>query len=148
MDKFLSGIKAVQTLSRLNRADPRKHDVFVLDFKNDIDTIRDSLADYYQTTILAEETDHNKLHDLQATLDNYQIYTSEQVTNLVEQYLNNKQRDRFEPILDSCVKVYMEELNEDGQVDFKSKGVPADLWVSFYHPALTPTVSRRSCLYF
>ena len=47
VDKALSGIKAVQTLSRLNRAHPHKHDVFVLDFFNDADTIADSFADYY-----------------------------------------------------------------------------------------------------
>ena len=57
VDKTLSGIKAVQTLSRLNRAHPKKHDVFVLDFLNDADTIRDAFADFYRATILADETD-------------------------------------------------------------------------------------------
>ena len=52
VDKILSGIKAVQTLSRLNRAHPQKHDVFVLDFMNDADTIQEAFADYYRTTIL------------------------------------------------------------------------------------------------
>ena len=56
VDKTLSGIKAVQTLSRLNRAHPKKHDVFVLDFLNDADTIRDAFTDYYRATILAGET--------------------------------------------------------------------------------------------
>ena len=69
VDKMLSGIKAVQTLSRLNRAHPQKHDVFVLDFMNDTDTIRESFADYYRTTILSEETDPDKLHDLKGRLD-------------------------------------------------------------------------------
>ena len=67
VDKILSGIKAVQTLSRLNRAHPQKHDAFVLDFRNDADTIREAFADYYRTTILSEETDPNKLHDLKAS---------------------------------------------------------------------------------
>ena len=71
VDKVLSGIKAVQTLSRLNRAHPKKHDVFVLDFMNDSDTIQQAFADYYRTTVLAEETDPNKLHDLKAALDGY-----------------------------------------------------------------------------
>ena len=57
VDKILSGVKAVQTLSRLNRAHPKKHDAFVLDFNNDADTIQDAFADYYRTTVLAEETD-------------------------------------------------------------------------------------------
>ena len=51
VDKTLSGIRAVQTLSRLNRAHPKKHDVFVLDFMNDSDTIQDAFADYYRTTV-------------------------------------------------------------------------------------------------
>ena len=71
VDKHLSGIKAVQTLSRLNRAHPQKHDVFVLDFMNDSKTIEEAFADYYRTTILSEETDPNKLHDLKATLLNF-----------------------------------------------------------------------------
>ena len=83
VDKLLSGIKAVQTLSRLNRAHPQKHDVFVLDFMNDADTIQAAFADYYRTTILSEETDPNKLHDLKADLDGHQVYTAEQSTSLV-----------------------------------------------------------------
>jgi type I restriction enzyme R subunit len=121
VDKVLSGIKAVQTLSRLNRAHPQKHDVFVLDFMNDADTIREAFADYYQTTILAEETDPNKLHDLKAALDGYQVYAAAQVDGLVELYLGGADRDRLDPILDACVAVYRERLDEDGQVDFKGK---------------------------
>ena len=121
VDKVLSGIKAVQTLSRLNRAHPQKHDVFVLDFMNDIDTIKEAFADYYRTTILAEETDPNKLHDLKAALDNAQVYTDAQIDTLVTLYLDGAQRDRLDPILDACVAVYREELDENGQVDFKGK---------------------------
>ena len=119
VDKILSGIKAVQTLSRLNRAHPQKHDVFVLDFMNDADTIQKAFSDYYRTTILAEETDPDKLHDLKATLDGYQVYSSEEVDALVERYLGGADRDRLDPILDACVAIYKEQLDEDGQVDFK-----------------------------
>jgi type I restriction enzyme R subunit len=121
VDKVLSGIKAVQTLSRLNRAHPKKHGVFVLDFMNDVDTIQQAFADYYRSTILAEETDPNKLHDLKATLDSYQVYGQQQVDELVELYLNGADRDQLDPILDACVAVYRDQLDEDGQVDFKSK---------------------------
>jgi type I restriction enzyme R subunit len=121
VDKILSGIKAVQTLSRLNRAHPQKHDVFVLDFMNDTDTIRRAFADYYRTTILSEETDPNKLHDLKAALDGYQIYAEPEINRFVEMYLNGADRDRLDPILDACVAVYREQLDEDGQVDFKGK---------------------------
>jgi type I restriction enzyme R subunit len=121
VDKTLSGIKAVQTLSRLNRAHPKKHDVFVLDFLNDSDTIRDSFADFYRSTILAEETDPNKLHDLQADLDGAQVYSPEQVDDFVERYLGGAERDQLDPILDACVAVYLSDLVVDGQVDFKGK---------------------------
>jgi type I restriction enzyme R subunit len=121
VDKILSGIKAVQTLSRLNRAHPQKHDTFVLDFMNDSDTIRDAFADYYRTTILSDETDPNKLHDLKAALDSYQVYADSQVEQLVALYLDGADRDKLDPILDACVAVYKEQLDEDGQVDFKSK---------------------------
>ena len=118
VDKTLSGIKAVQTLSRLNRAHPKKHDVFVLDFLNDTETIRESFATFYRATILADETDPNRLHDLQADLDGAQVYSLEQIDDLVSRYLNEAERDQLDPILDACVAVYRE-LDEDGQVAFK-----------------------------
>jgi type I restriction enzyme R subunit len=121
VDKVLSGIKAVQTLSRLNRAHPKKHDVFVLDFANDIDTIKDAFADYYRTTLLAEETDPNRLHDLKAELDRYEVYSTAAIDELVELYLGGADRDQLDPILDACVATYRSELDEDGQVDFKGK---------------------------
>ncbi|HPU55752.1 MAG TPA: type I restriction endonuclease subunit R, partial [Verrucomicrobiota bacterium] len=121
VDKVLSGIKAVQTLSRLNRAHSKKHDVFVLDFMNDADTIQKAFADYYRTTILAEETDPNKLHDLKAALDGYQVYAPAQVEEFVRLYLTGADRDRLDPVLDACVAEYRAQLDEDGQVDFKGK---------------------------
>ena len=121
VDKPLAGIKAVQTLSRLNRAHPQKHDVFVLDFMNNTKTIEDAFSDYFRTTILSEETDPNKLHDLKAALDGHQVYTPEQVEQLVNSYLSGADRDTLDPILDACVASYKEHLDEDGQVDFKGK---------------------------
>jgi len=121
VDKQLSDIKAVQTLSRLNRAHPQKHDTFILDFMNDVDVIEYAFSDYYRTTILSEETDPNKLHDLKGTLDGYQVYTNSQIEDLVTLYLNGGDRDKLDPILDACVAVYNSELDEDGQVDFKGK---------------------------
>ncbi len=121
VDKALSGIKAVQTLSRLNRAHPKKHDVFVLDFQNDTEIIEKSFADYYRTTVLSKETDPNKLHTLKAELDQYQVYSTDQIDSLVELYLSGADRDKLDPSLDACVAVYVSELDEDGQVDFKGK---------------------------
>jgi type I restriction enzyme R subunit len=121
VDKPLSGIKAVQTLSRLNRAHPRKYDCFVLDFQNNSESITFAFQDYYRTTLLAEETDPNKLNDLKAALDAAQVYSPEQEQQFVELFLAGAERDKLDPILDACVVVYLEELDEDGQVDFKGK---------------------------
>ena len=119
VDKPLSGVKAVQTLSRLNRAQPQKGDVFVLDFMNDAETIRASFDRYYRTTILAEETDPNKLHDLKATLDGYQVYDDPRIDDFVARYLAGANRDRLDPVLDTSVSAYRSRLDEDAQVDFK-----------------------------
>ena len=87
VDKHLSGIKAVQTLSRLNRFHPKKSDTFVLDFMNSTDVIQESFSDYYRTTILSDETDPDKLHDLKAGLDQPQVYSEEEIDDLVQKYL-------------------------------------------------------------
>jgi type I restriction enzyme R subunit len=121
VDKILSGVKAVQTLSRLNRAHPQKHDAFVLDFMNDAETIERAFAPYYRTTILAEETDANKLHDLKAALDGAEVYAQEQVDEFVRLYLGKADRELLDPILDACVARYKEELDEQGQVEFKGQ---------------------------
>ena len=119
VDKPLSGIKAVQTLSRLNRAHPQKYDTFVLDFLNDADTIQQAFADYYRTTILSEETDPNKLHDLKRDLDHADVYLQDDADQLVALYLNGADRAKLEPILEGCVANYKERLDEDAQVNFK-----------------------------
>ena len=121
VDKTLSGVKAVQTLSRLNRAHPAKHDVAVLDFANDTDAIERSFEPYYRTTVLSDETDPNKLHDLAADLGTFGVYTSEHVDAFVERYLSGVERDQLDPLLDVCAAGYIEELDEDEQVEFKGK---------------------------
>jgi type I restriction enzyme, R subunit len=121
VDKALSGIKAVQTLSRLNRAHPKKHDAFVLDFMNDAEGIRASFEQFYRTTILSDETDPNRLHDLKSDLDGAGVYRTEDVQQFVELYLGGAERDRLDPILDTCVAVYADDLSEDEQTAFKGR---------------------------
>lgn len=120
VDKPLAGVKAVQTLSRLNRSHPKKRDTFVLDFMNEAEVIQLAFEPYYRTTILAEETDANKLHDLKAALDGHQIYADHQIEALVARYLAGEGRETIDPLLDGCVATYLL-LDEDGQVDFKGK---------------------------
>ena len=98
---------------------PTRDSVFVLDFMNNPDAIKAAFEDYYQTTILSEETDPDKLHDLRGTLDQYQIYSWEQIDEFAEAFLNDTDRSKLDPRLDTCVEEY-KKLDEDGQVEFKS----------------------------
>ena len=118
VDKHLSGIRAVQTLSRLNRSHPKKSDTFVLDFLNSTEVIQASFSDYYRTTILSDETDPDKLHDLKGGLDQAQVYSQEEIDGLVDLYLNGEERSTFEPVLGRCIERYID-LTEDEQVRFK-----------------------------
>jgi type I restriction enzyme R subunit len=96
--------------------------VFVLDFMNNTDAITKAFSDYYRTTVLSEETDPNKLHDLKAALDSHQVYSPEQVETLVRLYLEGADCEKYlDPILDACVAVYIQRLDRNGQVDFKGK---------------------------
>ena len=118
VDKHLSGIRAVQTLSRLNRFHPKNSDTFVLDFMNTTEVIQESFADYYRTTILSDETDPDKLHDLKGGLDQAQVYSQEEIDDLVQKYLEGEARSTFEPILGQCAERYAK-LSENEQVRFK-----------------------------
>lgn len=119
VDKMLYDIRAVQTLSRLNRCHPQKHDTFVLDFFNNPAMIEEAFSRYYRTTLLSGETDPNKLYDLSATMEEYQIYSEAHVEKLVDLYLNGAERDRLDPILDACAAIY-KDLDTEDQIKFKS----------------------------
>lgn len=119
VDKILYDIKAVQTLSRLNRCHPKKYDTFVLDFANKPEIIEESFSRYYRTTILSGETDPNKLYDLVATMEGYQVYSVDDVEHLVSLYLNGADRDKLDPTLDACTALY-KQLETDDQIKFKS----------------------------
>lgn len=119
VDKGLSDIKAVQTLSRLNRSHPDKKDTFILDFVNEPGIIKQAFDRYYKTTILSGETDVNKLNDLIDTMESIQVFSDQDVDTLVERYLANEPREVLDPILDRCVEVYKDLIMED-QIDFKS----------------------------
>jgi len=86
VDKKLAGVKAVQTLSRLNRVHPGKEDTLVLDFANDWETIRAAFQPYYETTTLRENTDVNHLYDVKLKLDEYQLYLEAEITGFTNIY--------------------------------------------------------------
>lgn len=120
VDKTLYDIKAVQTLSRLNRSHPKKYDTFVLDFANKTSIIEEAFSRYYRTTILSGETDPNKLYDIIAIMEDYQVYSQEHVDALVNLYLDGADRDKLDPILDSCAAVYKSFDDEEDKIKFKS----------------------------
>lgn len=119
VDKMLYDIKAVQTLSRLNRCHPKKRDTFVLDFYNKPEDIQTAFSTYYKTTILSGETDPNKLYDLIATMEEYQVFSPEEVDHIVELFLDGAGRERLDPLLDAIAAVY-KDLETEDQIKFKS----------------------------
>ena len=79
VDKRLSGIQAVQTLSRLNRTHPLKEDTFVLDFVNEAGEIQEAFRQYYEGSVMGEEVDPDRLYEVKAELDASGIYLQEEV---------------------------------------------------------------------
>lgn len=90
VDKRLSGVLAVQTLSRLNRTYPGKEDTFVLDFVNKPDEILKSFQPYYRTAQLEEVTDPNVVHELLAKLGKANVYFWSEVELFAEAFFSPK----------------------------------------------------------
>lgn len=92
VDKRLSGIQAVQTLSRLNRTHPLKEDTFVLDFVNDREEIQAAFKTYYEGAELGEEADPDSMYRIKAELDSSGIYLPDEVERFCQIYFKPKQR--------------------------------------------------------
>ena len=119
VDKVLTDVKAVQTLSRLNRCHPKKRDTFVLDFANETDDIQKSFQRFYKTTLLSKETDPNKLNELLMQIEEANIYTEEEVRELNEKYWSNAPRETLDPIVNKAV-VRFKALDDNTQIITKS----------------------------
>ncbi len=89
VDKKLSGVKAVQTLSRLNRTAPGKLDTFVLDFVNSAEDIKASFEPFYEETVLLEETDPNIIYDMKNTLDGFRVYQTSEIEAFADIFYSN-----------------------------------------------------------
>lgn len=136
VDKKLSGVKAVQTLSRLNRRHPGKEETFVLDFVNDRQTILSSFQPYYEVTTVVEETDVNHLYDLKVRLDKFQIYWTQEIEAFANIYfdlktkLNNpKHQKELYHLTDYAVERYRAMEEGEKQDEFK-KGLRS--WTKLY----------------
>lgn len=122
IDKTLSGVAAVQTPSRLNRIYPGKNETMVLDFVNEADHIQEAFQPYYETTILSEKTDPNKLYDLQDILEGYRLYSKDQVAEIAELFLRRGENAaKLQPLLRKVVIKYTEIEELERREDFKTK---------------------------
>ncbi len=124
VDKRLSGLQAVQTLSRLNRTHPGKEDTFVLDFVNDPDEILAAFQPYYERTLVGERADPRQLYELQAKLDGYQVYYHAEVEEFARLFYRRRQAERssdhaqLNACLDPAARRYSE-LDDEARETFR-----------------------------
>lgn len=125
VDKKLDGIKAVQTLSRLNRTCTGKDGTFVLDFVNDWEDIQKSFQPYYEVTVISGETDPNLLYDLETTIKEYQLFTDEEVNKVNETFFKGthksfKGAEKINGVVDEAVERFKKLESNEEKDDFKS----------------------------
>lgn len=127
VDKKLQGVLAVQALSRLNRSadklGKRTEDLFVLDFFNSVDDIKESFDPFYTATSLSEATDVNVLHDLKSALDSIGVYEWSEVEQFNELYFTGVDAQELSPIIGVIANRFNDELElkELEKADFKIK---------------------------
>jgi len=122
IDKSLKDVQCVQTLSRLNRTMSGKASTFVLDFSNDPESVRYSFQKFYQEVGLEEETDPNKIYDIQSSIKEFKIFSIEQVEKFCSVFFDkNREEGNLHPQLDEVVDNW-NALNDDEQrEDFRLK---------------------------
>ncbi len=123
VDKRLSGVQAVQTLSRLNRTHPGKEDTFVLDFVNDTQEILDAFQPYYEQTTIGERAEPRQLYELQARLDAEQVYYKAEVEEFSRVFYKpiKNQTPADHAKMNACIDPAVNrfnELDEDAQEEF------------------------------
>jgi type I restriction enzyme R subunit len=126
VDKKLSGVQAVQTLSRLNRIHPGKEDTFVLDFANEEEDIRTSFQPYYRLTTVTEVSDPNRLYDLKHTIEKAQIIWQTETENFCREYFKTTDlhKNKIHALLNAYIDPAVDRFNhmdtEEEQEDFKN----------------------------
>ncbi len=93
VDKRLSGVQAVQTLSRLNRTCAGKEDTFVLDFVNTTEEIYKSFKPYYEVTVPGDNPEYNQLITLKSKLDGFRVYAEKDIEDLCRDYFSDTFKD-------------------------------------------------------
>lgn len=118
IDKKLRGVKAVQTLSRLNRICKDKNDTFILDFINTEEDIKKAFQPFYTETYLEEEINVDKLYALQKELHDFNIYCLDDIEKFCDEYYkpgdqDDKAMGRMTSILKPvCDKYNLKEQND------------------------------------
>jgi type I restriction enzyme R subunit len=121
VDKKLGGVNAVQTLSRLNRTMRGKDNTLILDFVNEVEEIQEAFQDYYQRIFLEEETDPDKLHDLQNDLEGYGLYTEPEIDAFAEIFYHpTEPMEKLQPILDAVVERWEALPDDNDREHFRS----------------------------
>lgn len=127
VDKPLAGVLAVQALSRLNRSAPDlgklSEDLFILDFYNTQDDIKEAFDPFYTSTTLSEATDVNILHELKNTLLSFGVFDMDEVDAFISLYIHGANADQWAPIIDVAADRFNFEIDwpENGKADFKMK---------------------------
>lgn len=127
VDKKLQGVLAVQALSRLNRAanklGKKTEDLFVLDFFNAIEDMKQSFDPFYTATSLNKATDVNVLHEIKAILDDVGVYEWTEVEDFVDKYFKKVDAQLLSPIIDIAADRFnfQLELEDSDKADFKIK---------------------------
>lgn len=124
VDKKLKGVKAVQTLSRLNRTMPDKKDTFILDFVNDAEDIEAAFQPFYEQTNLKEEINVNLIYDTQSKLRKFNVYNQEDIDGVMKlvKQAQKKQDERLLGRISSMFKPIVsryEEMSKDNQYQFR-----------------------------
>lgn len=124
VDKELRDVKAVQTLSRLNRTYPGKVDTYVLDFVNDVDRIREAFQQFYQETSLDEEINFDLIYTTQKILRDFKVYTEEDIEAVSQIYFDpdvrkaNATQGKISNILKPVADKY-NQLNQEQRYQFR-----------------------------
>lgn len=135
VDKKLSGVKAVQTLSRLNRIMPGKNDTFVLDFVNTAEEIQEAFRPYYEATKLNEEINVNLIYDTKTLIRKFKLFNDDDIEKFIKiNYKKGKQNATDLGKMTSLFKPVIErynQLNEDSRYEFKKAIRNFNKWYSY-----------------
>lgn len=123
VDKRLRGVKAVQTLSRLNRSCKGKNDTYILDFINTADEIKNSFQPFYEETLLSDAVDVNVVYEYDTELKKYHLWNVDDEEKAYLLFAKRKQGDRDMGKLASVLKPALnayERLEEEEQFKVRS----------------------------